>query len=346
MATRLTITTDEFLARFESQYLEYNRISQKRAREQLRTLRALAYRMEPRPLVEMTYDDLQSFAAELLASGMHVNTVRKKLNMIRPAFSWAYAAKLISADAYLSLRAVKNPRGSSAFTHPNPYTPEEVRAYWRMVEEKLPLLPKTGQGSQRIDRWLRGTTRFHKIANHGMRLQIEAISYLALHGGLRREEIHRCSINDAHYDNRFVIVHGAQKGTNFDRDTTRKAPMTTEMRQSLYDWIEFRALMRPEHDGLWVSCYGPDTYRNAMDLPRFGELLVKVVGPGWSLQRFRHTAATEWLRAGVGVEIVSQLLGHESLQQTMCYAQLLEDDIERELGNATENFNRRLRRAA
>jgi site-specific recombinase XerD len=342
----VAITTDEFLARFEAQYLDYNRISPKRVREQLNVLRQLAYQMAPRSLAEMTYDDLQSFAAEQVASGLHVNTVRKKLNMIRPAFSWAYAAKLINADDYLSLRAVKDPRGSTHISSPNPYTPDEVREYWRTVEEKLPLLPTSGPGSQRLNRWLTGKTRFYKVARHAMRLQIEAVTYLALHGGLRREEIHRCSINDAHYDNRFIVVHGAQKGKNFDRDTTRKAPMTAEMRKALYDWIEFRTLMRPEHDRLWVSCYGPDTYRGPMDLPRFGELLVKVVGPGWSLQRFRHTAATEWLRAGASLEIVSQLLGHETLQQTRAYTLLLEDDLERELGGVAENFNRRLRRVA
>jgi integrase len=104
--------------------------------------------------------------------------------------------------------------------------------------------------------------------------------------------------------------------------------------------------MRPEHDRLWVSCYGPQTYANPMDLDRFGELLSKVVGPGWQLQRFRHTCATEWLRAGMGLIYVSELLGHSNLQQTRAYAKIVGGDIEREMQDVEDNFSRRLRRAA
>ncbi len=40
---------------------------------------------------------------------------------------------------------------------------------------------------------------------------------------------------------------------------------------------------------------------------------------GWHLHRFRDTAATRWLRAGVDVRTVQQWLGHESLATTQKY---------------------------
>ena len=42
--------------------------------------------------------------------------------------------------------------------------------------------------------------------------------------------------------------------------------------------------------------------------------------PGeWHLHRFRDTAATRWLRAGIDVRTVQEWLGHESLATTQKY---------------------------
>lgn len=340
------LTTDELIAKFDRDYLVYHRISKTRARQQRKLLRSLGDTIEPRTLAEITRDDFQDFANALLAYPYHVNTVRKKLNMIRPFFSWAYGAEVIDADRYLRLKSVKDPRGATSQSQPNPYTPAEVREFWATVEARLPLLPASGKGSHGMKRWLQGKSPFRVVARHGMRLQIEAIAHLALDGGLRRSEIFRLDLVTAHYDNAYILVNGAAKGENFDKDMWRQVPFTKATRKALHDWIEFRALMRPTHGALWVACFGPLTHANAMTEKRFGELLAAVVGPGWELQRFRHTAATEWLRAGAPMQTVSDLLGHESLQQTRAYTLILGSDIERELGKVEDNFNRRLRRAA
>ena len=39
----------------------------------------------------------------------------------------------------------------------------------------------------------------------------------------------------------------------------------------------------------------------------------------WHLHRFRGTAATRWLRAGIDVRTVQEWLGHESLATTQKY---------------------------
>lgn len=339
------MTTDEIIEAFRESYVLYHRISDARAREQHKVLLELARRLEPRSLQEVTQDDFQAFANELQTS-LHVNTVRKKLNMARPFFSWAYAANLIDADRYLRLRMVKDPRGASGRSKPNPYTPDEVRAFWAAVETRLPLQATRGKGSLGMRRWIQGKSPFRVVAVHGMRLQVEAIARLALDCGLRRSEIYRLDLRRAHYDNAYVLVDGAAKGKNFDRDMERQVPFTREARKAMHAWIEFRALMRPEHDALWVACYGPLTHANPMSEDRFGHLLAAVVGEGWELQRFRHTCATEWLRAGAALQTVSDLLGHENLQQTRAYTEIVGSDIERELAKVEDNFSRRLRRAA
>lgn len=299
-----------------------------------------------KPLDEGGPGDLKAFAGQMLDDGLHVNTVRKKLNMIRPWYSWAYAAQIITGDQFMLIRTVEDPRGATGKSKPNPYTPDEVREFWHELEAQLPLLPRRGPGSQGMKRWIQGKGPFRNIWRHAMRLQIEAIVRLALDCGLRRSEIYRLTVNDAHYDNEYVVVKGAAKGENFDQDMERHVPITDEARKALYNWIEMRALIRPGHDAMWLTCFGSAWYSNAMSADRFNELLHKVVGPRWGYQRFRHTCGTEWLRAGMPLEIVSAMLGHSSLQQTLAYAEIVGKDIGREVRKAERKFNERLQRRA
>jgi hypothetical protein len=44
-----------------------------------------------------------------------------------------------------------------------------------------------------------------------------------------------------------------------------------------------------------------------------------------------HTAATTWLSNGVGLEVVSRLLGHKNISTTEIYAGLLDTAVRREL---------------
>jgi site-specific recombinase XerD len=340
-----TLTTDELIARFASDYQQYHRISDERAKQQRKLLRQFGDQLAPRSLQDMEHADFMAFAVEL-QQHYHVNTVRKKLNQIRPFISWAYGAHVITADQYLRLKTVQDPRGASGKTKPRPYTPDQVRALWAAIEVRLPLIPAHGKGSFGMRRWLQGKSPFRVVARHGMRLQVEAIVRLALDAGLRRQEIFRLTIHDAHYDNSHIRVTGVAKGENFDKDMVRMVPMTKELRKTLHAWVEFRALMHPSHDDLWCACYGPLTHANPMSEDRFNHLLSDLLGGGWELHRLRHTAGTEWLRAGAPLETVSELLGHENLQQTRAYTEIVATDIERELGKVEDNFNRRLRRVA
>jgi integrase len=79
-----------------------------------------------------------------------------------------------------------------------------------------------------------------------------------------------------------------------------------------------------------------------MTFLRLEELLRRVVGPGWELHRFRHTFATERLRAGTPLEIVSLALGHATLEQTRAYAEIVRSDISRELAKTEGAFAERV----
>jgi site-specific recombinase XerD len=333
------------IERFEREYITYHRITPERARQQVRELRAFEATLDGRAVTDALQSDLQAYAGSLMGLGLHVNTVRKRLNMVRPFFSWAFASGLISADQYLALKQVKNPRGATANTLPKPYSRKELTAFWQAVDTTLPLLPEKGPGSRAVTRWLQGKGPWRNVARHAMRLQVEAMVRLALDGGLRRAEIFRLSLNDLHYDNDYIVVQG-KADPSTGEPKVRKVPFTDEMRRTVYAWLEFRALMRPDHERPWLSCYGPSTFNKPMLWGRFTELLPAVVGPEWRWHRFRHTCATEWLRAGMELETVSRLLGHATLQQTLSYAQIIGSDIARAMTRHQASFAEAVSRAA
>jgi hypothetical protein len=114
---------------FEREYQRYHGITPKRAREQ----RALLSQLESRlngTLDTVTADDFTGLLADLVESGLHVNTVRKKANMVRPFFSWMFAKGLIAGDAYMRLKAVKDPRGATGNSKPRPYKRKELDQFF------------------------------------------------------------------------------------------------------------------------------------------------------------------------------------------------------------------------
>lgn len=335
-------TTDELLDRFDREYVAYNQISPGRAREQRKLLLEFGVRLG-RPLSAAGRDDLQSFAGELLAAGLHVNTVRKKLNLIRPFYSWAYAAQVIGGDQYMALKSVKDPRGATNVSLPNPYRPEQLDELRAKLQETFPLKPEHGPGSLALQRWLTGKSPWqHVLYRHGMRLQVEAVVALALHLGLRRSEIFGLSVDELHYDLRFIIVLGKRED---HRDKPREVPFTTEARTAVKNWLEFRALLRLEHDRPWVS-----VRRMFLGKPwsrtRFAVLLRDTLGDGWELHRLRHTCGTEWVRAGADLKDVSRLLGHANLQQTLGYAEIVANDVERSMQKHEAAFMERIQNRA
>lgn len=329
------------IQRFSDEYQSYNGISRERARAQCRLLAEFELTLDGRTLRETTYQDLQRFAGKLVAHPYHVNTVRKKLNMLRPFFSWCYAAQIINAEQYMALRQVKDPRGATGSSIPKPYNKKELTLFWQTLEAKFPLLPSSGRGSQAIARWEAGVGPWGRVYRHAMRLQLDAVVRLALDCGLRRSEIFRLELADLHYDNEYLVIWRAAKGEKGIRKQ-QAIPMTIEVRQALYSWLEFRAKMKPDSDRPWLSCWA-HAYNHPMWWTRFCELLKDAIGPEWKWHRMRHTCATEWLRAGMELEMVSSLLGHATVQQTLCYAEIVKADLTKHMNTHESAFNRAIR---
>jgi len=310
--------------RFCGEYFVLNGLSEGRRtfiRKALRELQQTA----GVPLEQVTDDHLRTFLQQLVGAGLHVNTVRKYNHACKPFFRWAWERGIIDADRHMRILAVKDPRGACGNAIPRPYKRAEITRFWETIEATWPLAPPT-----RLRRWDIGVANYRRVWRHAMHLQVTAAASLALYGGLRRNEILTLSIDDMHPDNEYVVVRG--KTVVHSVEKIREVPYTETGREATAAWLEFRELLAPSHDRPWLmldpratpnSNLYPSSPLNAMGMDRFRRLLPR----GWEFHRLRHTAATEWARAGVPIERVSKLLGHATLQQTMGYYELLKDDV-------------------
>lgn len=314
------------IERFEKEYQAYHDISPKRRKAQVKELRLFADFSGKASPEECTAHDLRAYMAELVDLDLHVNTVRKRGNYIRPFFTWSFSAGLVSGDELMAVRAVENPKGSTNRSKPRPYKAKELKRFWAELDRRWPY-----RDEKWWKRWRRGTSKYSKVETHVMRVQLEAIVALALDCGLRLSEIYHLDINDMHHDNEFVVVRPRTERDN-EKNRLREVPHTEESRTRVRDWLELRHELKPGHDRPWISAFANQAkggWLKPTSLERFC-CLMQTIGE-WELHRFRHTCATNWLRAGMDLEVVSRLIGHSSITQTLAYAEIVSDDIAKQV---------------
>jgi site-specific recombinase XerD len=298
------VTDRSLLERFCAEHFAVNGISPPRQRFVRRTLVGFQEHAG-RPLEQCDGNDLLAYLTHLSARGMHPNTVRQHAGRIRPFFK--------------------------------PYKRKEIRRFWQQLDERWPL-DETGKWTRR---WLAGRSPYRRVWPHAVRLQIGAIAHLALHAGMRRDEIFRVELDDVHYDNAYIVVRGAAKGANGAQGIQfREVPVTADARKAIHEWLELRTVIlqrfqTPDHGRPWLVLDPRATPNSKLPSSpaapmrhRAFEAQLQTVGR-WELQRFRHACGTEWLRAGMELEKVSKLLGHASIVQTLGYAEVAHEDVHR-----------------
>jgi integrase/recombinase XerD len=269
---------------------------------------------------------LTAFVTDQVASGLHINTVRKQLKAIKPFYRWAWRQRVISADLYMRVKEVQPPRGSADRGRPRPYKRKEIERFWDELDARYPL-----KSAMSIARYQRGTSHYRRIANHALHLQVQAVVSLAMMGGLRSTEIRLASLDDIDPANEYIVARG--KSSFGVRQGYREVPYTEQGRELVARWLDFRAMLGPTHDCPWLVLSSRATPNGVIPSHPFDaikrggwDLQLSRVG-AWELHRFRHTCATEWLRAGMPLEKVSKLLGHASITETLGYAELVNADL-------------------
>ena len=156
--------------------------------------------------------------------------------------------------------------------------------------------------------------------------------------GLRRSDLHLlpdsrrmgCAVLGAHVHVRHrANPNGALAKSRFARTVpTSQAVLST---YADYQFERTEILGDDDCDMVFVNLYhqplgAPMTYRAAK---RFFERLAKECGFAVRPHMLRHTAATNWVRAGVDIDVVQRLLGHAALASTAVYLHARDEDKRR-----------------
>jgi integrase len=173
-----------------------------------------------------------------------------------------------------------------------------------------------------------------------MRVQLELMIELALVAGMRKLEIFSVSVDDIHPDNFYIVAHGKRQDQH---EKVREIPYADSTRELVREWFRLRAYVGATGSSPWMSVTGPDP-AGPLYWKRMAILLH--FGSGWRWHRFRHTCATERLRAGMELHELQRFLGHSRLEQTLAYAKLVREDIHRAASRTDDAFQRAIRPAA
>lgn len=344
----------DLIERFGAETYDYNDISASRRRQQPRAIRRFEAWLHDQHQLQITAaggQHLGGYLGTRVADGIAASTVRKELNMIRPFYGWLWGQKLITPEQLMEVREVKPPRGSNA-TVPRPYNEREQARFWRELALAYPyasdVAPTPGNPSASLDRadywlarWRREQSSWPRVQPYFRRVQIEAIVSLAYYGGIRQDEIFRLKLEDMHPENAYVVVWSARKNAE-GHYVWRAVPwVTPEMRDAVARWLDLRAEIAPEHDRPWLTLRPANHALNPMQKRAFGVLACDI-GSGWQFHRLRHTAATEMLRSGMKIQVLKEILGHATIQQTLRYAKIVEGDVLLEAKRVENGHSRRM----
>jgi site-specific recombinase XerD len=167
---------------------------------------------------------------------------------------------------------------------------------------------------------------------HAIRAQLDAVIALALQLALRRAEIRALDVNTAAFDNAYVMIGDWNTGDH------REVPFTSAARDSVRRWCDTRAWLRPTSESLWLNTRAAPTAQLPMTAQTFNRLLHTHVGRGWELRRLRDTCAAAWVRAGMPLEHLRQLLGLARIEDTLPYARLVGGSLEGRMAKLDELF--------
>lgn len=156
--------------------------------------------------------------------------------------------------------------------------------------------------------------------------------------GLRRQDVHLladsrsvgCGVVGPHVHVRHrANPNGALAKSRFPR--TVPASEAVVEAYADYQFERMSILGDDDADMVFVNLYHeplgtPMTYRAAKG---FFERLAKECGFPVRPHMLRHTAATNWVRAGVDLDVVQRLLGHHSLASTAVYLHARDEDKRR-----------------
>ena len=159
-----------------------------------------------------------------------------------------------------------------------------------------------------------------------------ALILLLLRTGMRIGELLEVKVNDIGFVERKILIYLGEKNV-----IGRAVYYSEDAEQALQKWLKTRsnnsAYLFPGKSGRPSICYMAAWQAMRRILERAG-LSVK----GYSMHSLRHTFSTDMLNAGMRVEVLQQLLGHQEIEMTMRYARITDLTREHEYFKAMDRI--------
>jgi integrase/recombinase XerD len=214
-----------------------------------------------------------------------------------------------------------------------------VRAFLRyLVEEEIVLPDVLGRRIrlQLPDRLPRAMDpddlrRLLSVIDHTRDL---AMILVLLRTGMRIGELLNTKVMDVHLKERRIEIYEAEKTR-----LGRVVYLSADAADALRDWFK----MRDGRNESLLYCQGKSgsmSYSTARG--KFAGYLLKagLTHKGYTIHTLRHTFATELLNAGMRLECLQVLLGHQSIEETRRYARLTDKTREEEYFKAMSRIER------
>jgi len=149
-----------------------------------------------------------------------------------------------------------------------------------------------------------------------------ALILLLLRTGMRIGEVLSLTVNDLDLKGRKIHLYQGEKN-----DTGRVVYLSNDAVFSLKRWLRWRD---PEQYVFARKEEAPLSYSAARSL--FKKYLIEagLDHKGYTVHSLRHTYASELLNAGMRLEVLQQLMGHQDIEMTRRYARLTDRTREEE----------------
>lgn len=248
--------------------------------------------------IDVTADDIRRWIAYRMRD-VSITTCNNELRCMRTFFAWLNAEEIIPKNPCININTIKQQK-----TQKEAFTDAEIV----------------------------------KMRNNLVSSRDKAIFEMLVSTGCRVSEL--CQIRLTDIDGDRVLVHG--KG-NKDRIVFLNASAQYALnsylneRKDMNPWlfpkkkdeVDFRVLKRSDCQNWWRN----PKYIHDIDHMDKGTVEHRIRELGRKLDikayphKFRRTCATNALRSGMPIEMVSKMLGHEQISTTQIYLDLKEDDL-------------------
>jgi site-specific recombinase XerD len=192
--------------------------------------------------------------------------------------------------------------------------------------EKLQVKVKQDWAPRSLDRNEQNAL-IREVAKRGNHRDI-ALTWLLLGTGLRSSEVANLKVDDVEILSRST---GEEKGWVHIRagkgSAPRDVPLNSDVRRTLREYLGQRG--DTEMDYLFLGQRGPLTTKGIAYIVRKYAYQARL--EDCTVHSLRHTFAKNLIDAGVSIDRVGLLLGHESLDTTRIYTKPTKADLEREV---------------